>query len=205
MQGECWFAPSDLFFGLGWRQGFYLLSFPLWRVSASGMSLHFENAVAFMEPIDWRCGGHLLCLRCRWVERTQEPDAFLAAQLVKSLPAMWETQVWSLGREDPLEKGMATHSSILAWRIPWAEEPGGFSSRSPWNCRVRYDRVTDTRESLMAAAGVLLSLPASRGKAYSLFFVFSRIWLHHIGYTITSKITLNAETLIIPLLKKKQT
>ena len=47
------------------------------------------------------------------------------AQTVKILPAMWETQVQSLGREDPLETGMATHSSILAWRIPWTEEPGG--------------------------------------------------------------------------------
>ena len=48
----------------------------------------------------------------------------LVAQMVKRLPTMWETQVRSLGREDPLEKEMATHSSILAWRIPWAEEPG---------------------------------------------------------------------------------
>ena len=46
------------------------------------------------------------------------------AQMVKSLPAVWETQVRSLGREDPLEKEMATHSSILAWTIPWTEEPG---------------------------------------------------------------------------------
>ena len=46
-------------------------------------------------------------------------------QMVKSLPAMQETWVQSLGWEDPLEKGMATHSSILAWRIPWTEEPGG--------------------------------------------------------------------------------
>ena len=46
------------------------------------------------------------------------------AQTVKNLPAMQETQVRSLGREDPLEEGMATHSSILAWRIPWTEEPG---------------------------------------------------------------------------------
>ena len=45
--------------------------------------------------------------------------AFLVAQLVKNPPAMWETWVWSLGWEDPLEKGKATHSSILAWRIPW--------------------------------------------------------------------------------------
>ena len=47
--------------------------------------------------------------------------ASLVAQMVKNLPAMWETQVWSLGREDPLEKGIATHSSIFAWRIPWTE------------------------------------------------------------------------------------
>ena len=46
------------------------------------------------------------------------------AQLVKNLPAMQETQVRSLGWEDPLEKGTVTHSSILAWRIPWTEEPG---------------------------------------------------------------------------------
>ena len=46
-------------------------------------------------------------------------------QLVKNLPPMQETQVLSLGWEDSLEKGMATHSSILAWRIPWTEEPGG--------------------------------------------------------------------------------
>ena len=44
---------------------------------------------------------------------------------LKNLPAMQETWVQSLGQEDALEKGMATHSSILAWRIPWAEEPGG--------------------------------------------------------------------------------
>ena len=50
------------------------------------------------------------------------------AQRLKHLPAMWETQVWSLGREDPLEKEMATHSSLLAWRIPWTEEPGGLHS-----------------------------------------------------------------------------
>ena len=55
-------------------------------------------------------------------------QAFLVAQMLKNLPAMQETQVHSLGWEDPLEKGMATHSSILAWRIPWTEEPGGLQS-----------------------------------------------------------------------------
>ena len=53
--------------------------------------------------------------------------ASLVAQAVKNLPAMLQTWVQSLGGEDPLEKEMATHSSILAWRIPWTEEPGGLS------------------------------------------------------------------------------
>ena len=48
--------------------------------------------------------------------------------MVKNLPAMQETWVQSLGWEDPLEKGMATHSNILSWRIPWTEEPGGLLS-----------------------------------------------------------------------------
>ena len=48
----------------------------------------------------------------------------LVTQTVKNLPVMWETGVQSLGREDPLKKGMATHSSILAWKISWTEEPG---------------------------------------------------------------------------------
>ena len=56
---------------------------------------------------------------------------FPSGSVVKNLPAMQEAQemwVQSLGREDPLEKEMATHSSILAWRIPWTEEPGGLQS-----------------------------------------------------------------------------
>ena len=53
---------------------------------------------------------------------------FPVTQMVKNLPAMWEMQVRPLGREDPLEKGMATHSSILAWRIPWTEERGGLQA-----------------------------------------------------------------------------
>ena len=54
--------------------------------------------------------------------------ASLVAHLVKSLPSMWEIWVGSLGWEDPLEKRKATHSSILAWRIPWIEEPGRLQS-----------------------------------------------------------------------------
>ena len=52
-------------------------------------------------------------------------SASLVAQMIQNSPAVWETRVQSLGGEDPQEEGMATHSSILAWKIPWAEEPEG--------------------------------------------------------------------------------
>ena len=61
--------------------------------------------------------------------------ASLVTQMVKNLPAMQETQVQSLGWEDPLEKGMTTHSSILAWRIPWTEEPGMLQSVGSYRVR----------------------------------------------------------------------
>ena len=63
--------------------------------------------------------------------------ASLVAQMVRRLSAMLETWVQSLGREDSLEKEMATHSSILAWKIPWTEEPGGLQSMGLQ--RVRHD------------------------------------------------------------------
>ena len=56
---------------------------------------------------------------------------FLVDQMVKCLPTMWETWVQSLGQEDPLEKEMATHSSIPAWEIPWIEEPGRLQPMGP--------------------------------------------------------------------------
>ena len=64
------------------------------------------------------------------------------AQTVKNLPAVWETWVRSLGREDPLEKEMATHSGILAWETPWTEEPGGLQSTGLK--MVGYDVATNT-------------------------------------------------------------
>ena len=70
----------------------------------------------------------LVSSRCVW--------ASLVAQKVKRLPAMRETQVQSLGWDDPLEKEMATHSSTLAWKIPWTEEPGRLQSMGS---RVRHD------------------------------------------------------------------
>ena len=64
-----------------------------------------------------------------------ETWASLVAQTVKNPPAMKETQVRSLGQEDPLEKETATHSSILAWKIPWTEEPGRLQSTGSQNVR----------------------------------------------------------------------
>ena len=64
------------------------------------------------------------------------------AQMVKNPPTMWETWVPSLGWEDPLETGIATHSIILAWRIPWTEEPGKLQSMG--SQRVRHDSATNT-------------------------------------------------------------
>ena len=62
--------------------------------------------------------------------------------MVKNLPAMQETGVSSQGQEDPLEKGMATHSSILAWGIPWTEEPSGLQSMG--SQRIQHNWVTNT-------------------------------------------------------------
>ena len=63
--------------------------------------------------------------------------ASLMTQMVRNLPAIQETQVQTLGQEDPLEQGMATHSRILAWRIPWTEEPDGLQSMG--SQRVKHD------------------------------------------------------------------
>ena len=85
------------------------------------------------------------------------------ARTVNSLPAVRETQVWYLGREDPLKKGMATHCSILAWRIPWTEEPEGLYS--PWG-RKESDRTERLTLLLQVAA-----LSVQAGSA----------WLCHVG------------------------
>ena len=75
--------------------------------------------------------------------------AFLLTQTIKNSPAMLETRVQSLDQEDPLEKGMATHSSILAWRIPCTEKPGGLQSMG-WQ-RVGHNRATKHKFSQLSA------------------------------------------------------
>ena len=76
------------------------------------------------------------------IVKFKEARASLMAQMVKNPPVMHETQVWALSWEDPLEKRMVTHLSILAWRIPWTEQHGGLQSMG--SQRVRHKWVTDT-------------------------------------------------------------
>ena len=93
------------------------------------------------------------CFLCRYLAEVErnffgyrlnlaQPQGLSVAQTVKNPPAMQETWVWPLGGLDPLGKGMTTHPSILAWRIPWTEEPGGLQSVG--SRRVRHNWVTDT-------------------------------------------------------------
>ena len=101
--------------------------------------------------------------------------ASLETQRLKRLPAMWETQVWTLGWEDPLEKEMATHSSILAWRIPWTEEPGGLPSTGLQ--RVGHDWATSLHFNLLEPqcyyfqSTVLLTLFLSFTFPFTNFFI----------------------------------
>ena len=78
------------------------------------------------------------------------------SQTAKSLPAMWETWVRSLGQEDPLEKEITTHSSILAWRIPWTEEPGRLQSMELQ--RVRHDRATSLSFPKLGSRYVIIQI-----------------------------------------------
>ena len=89
--------------------------------------------------------------------------------MVKNPPAMQETQVWSLGQDSSLKKGMATHSALLAWRIPWAEQPGGLHSIG--SQRVRHDWATNTSNDVgLNAQGLIL-----RGKR-AWFKLECRVW-----------------------------
>ena len=90
------------------------------RVQSLGREDPLENGMATPSSI--------LAWRIPWTEKPGGLGASLVAQLVKNLPSIQETRVQSLGQEDPLEKEMATHSCILAWRIPRTEEPGGLQS-----------------------------------------------------------------------------
>ena len=86
------------------------------------------QSLGWEDPLEKEMATHFSILAWKipcteWLA-AQMVENSLVGQTVKSLPAMLETWVQSLGQENPLEKGMATHSSILAWRVPWTEEPG---------------------------------------------------------------------------------
>ena len=103
-------------------------------------------------------------------------DRFLVAQMVRSLPAMQETWVWSLGQEDPLEKEMTTHSNILAWKIPWTEEPGRLKSMG--SQRIWHDWVymcthtTDLLVSTLQLKGTILHTSVTTAK----YFAFTNLF-----------------------------
>ena len=96
----------------------------------------------------------VICILNKWTS--------LVAQMVKLLPTMWETWVQSLGQEDPLEKETATHSSILAWKIPWMEEPGGLQSMG--SQRVGHDWVTSLFSLCISAEFVGYIQPWNAGR-----------------------------------------
>ena len=91
--------------------------------------------------------------------------ASLVAQMVKNLPAMQNTWIRSLGREDTSEKGMATHSSILGWRIPWTEEPGGLQSMGSQRVGHNWSGLSCTEARM-----------TSHSSVYQNFFRYTRYW-----------------------------
>ena len=98
------------------------------------------------------------------------------AQVVKSLPAMQETWVWSLGLGNPLEKGMATHCSILAWRIPWREESGGLQPMGLQ--RIRHDWATNTSTiNIPLSGGTTVYLSIHLMKDVLVAFKFWQSWI----------------------------
>ena len=128
--------------------------------------------------------------------------ALLVAQMVKNLPAMWEIWVWSLGQEDPLEKGIATHISILTWRIPWTDELCGLQSKG-WQ-RVGHDWATNifflsTLVKFCKASGYQKLILGAFLLSLSFFPQFLLFGCFHpaiLGASTFSKLTLNLLTLL---------
>ena len=112
LMNQMWPFPPGILLGKQWSENSKSISAILFFLVFSGESKHIKCNTS------WKCtlfDAHI------WMSSQ-------VAQMVKCLPATWETWVWSLGWEDPLEKEMATHSSTLAWKIPWTEEPGRLQS-----------------------------------------------------------------------------
>ena len=114
---------------------------PLYLIPQEELCVKF---LAFLHGWDFSLqflkDGHTIFCPSLVISLGSIPLGFPGGSVVKNPPANAEMLVLSLGREDPLEEEMATHSSILAWRIPWTEEPGGLQSMG--SQRVRHDLVT---------------------------------------------------------------
>ena len=122
-----WLPPPFLLPSVSLRSSGHSSPSSFWCPQADERMLWWIIYLGF----DWRSGASVetqssLCFS--FATQYLLSGASLVAQTVKNLPAMQETWVWSLYQEDPLVKEMANHSSILAWRIPWSEEPGGLQS-----------------------------------------------------------------------------
>ena len=111
------------------------------------------------------------------LQKWQLDNVTLVAQTVKRLPTMWETQVRSLGQEDPLAKEMATHSSILAWKIPWMEKPGRLQSMG--SQRVGQGWATSLSPYILSIICVMCEnhLAQSWLKKVKKVKLLSRVWL----------------------------
>ena len=135
--------------------------------------------------------------------------ASLVAQLVKNLPAVQETQVSSLGWEDPLEKAMATHSSILAWKIPWIEEPGGLQPMGLQ--RVGHDSATNTYLLwVITAISIILILSSYDNMCFHWFrpyFLLLTTKLHFVIFFIQIRLTFRKvhRKVLMYLAKKRNT
>ena len=148
-----------VFYHWATREAIILFYFLIWFIfGCAGSNIphvaqYGQNKESFTHTISYDsitlfCGQRSLASYSPWGHKKLDTTerlsvgASLVAQMVKNMPAIQDTQVWSLGQEDPLEKEMATHSSILAWRIPCTEEPGGLHSMALQ--RVRHDWVINT-------------------------------------------------------------
>ena len=145
------------------RKGYYILQLPQVILMTRQAWEIFHEKISSLRKEPYFTNLHINLAQRRnnwyfyWINNhyhTQQ--ASLVAQMVKNLPARQETWVWSLGWEDPLEEGMATHSSILAYRIPWTEEPGGLQAmglqrvRQDWATKDSTEYITCNRASLLA-------------------------------------------------------
>ena len=134
---RCWASSAR---GLRWIPGWRIkiLCVPLWGKKKKSEPVDEQSLWTATRPVSQ---GHTTSdgqsLVWTLESLTPAPRSYLVSQRVKNLPATEETQIQSLGQEDPLEEEMATHSSIVAWRIPWTEEPGGLQFKS--SKRVRGD------------------------------------------------------------------